>query len=85
MISDTSEHPGPTNGDQDELQLSVSSASVISDIDIPDVDSYVPAVRVITDPHPGSHLGAILERFGSPRGSIFKPLSFHFALLEAMR
>ena len=34
---------------------------------------------------PGSHLGAILERFGSPRGSIFKPFSFHFALLEAMR
>ena len=32
-----------------------------------------------------SGLGAILERFGSPRGSIFKPFSFHFALLEAMR
>ena len=31
----------------------------------------------------GGHLGAILERFGSPRGSMFKPFSFHFAMLEA--
>ena len=34
---------------------------------------------------PGSHLGAILERFGSPQGNIFNPFSFHFAMLEAMR
>ena len=33
----------------------------------------------------GGHLGAILERFGSPQGNIFKPFSLHFAMLEAMR
>ena len=33
---------------------------------------------------PGSHLGAILERFGSPRGTIFKPFSFYFSMREAI-
>ena len=32
----------------------------------------------------GRHFEAIWERFGSLRGSIFKPFSFHFAMLEAM-
>ena len=46
------------------------------------VTTSVCALRGAREP-PGSHLGAILERFGSPRGSIFKPFSFHFAMLEA--